>query len=121
MSTITPEEIRTVFSKTWLTSGSAGAKVIAEDIKVDDIREEVAKFVNSTLGKLIECAFDDFNDFIDSQFMHLKPSTPGWERHVAQLQAERRYKEWFFALLYELRSFEQQHEAEVADLSELYL
>jgi hypothetical protein len=121
MTEPTPEDIRTVFSKSWLTSGRAGAMVIRENIDVDDVRREITKFVQSPLGRLLECAFDDFNDFIDSQFMHLKPNTPGWSRHVAQLQAERRYKEWFFALLSELRSFEQQHEAEVADLSELYL
>ena len=115
------ERLRTVFSKTWLTSGRAGAMVVDEDLNVEDIQRDIARLVNSKLGKLIECAFDDFNDFIDSQFMHLKPNTPGWDRVVAQLQAERRYKEWFFALLFELRSFEQQHETETADLVEMYL
>ena len=61
------EQLRRVFSKTWLTSGRAGDMVRDENIQLDDVQEEIKRFVNGTLGRLIEAAFDDFNDFIQVQ------------------------------------------------------
>jgi len=115
------KKLEAIFTKSWLTSGSTGDMIRNEEISVEDVRKDVALFVNSRLGRLVECAFDDFNEFIDKQFMHLKPQTPGFDRYVSQLQAERRYKEWFFILLHELRSFGQQHEAEVGNIAEQYV
>jgi len=110
-----------IFKKTWLNTGRTGRYMEESRIREADLVDEINTFKNGRLWKLIKFAFEDFDDFVDADFKSLKPSEPGWKIYVAQLQAQKRYEEWFLALIEELRSFKDSAEAERRDLAEQYV